>query len=425
MANVFAEYDQNTKPGPEFVGSEALPADAPTSYPLKAIAYYLPQFHAIRENDEWWGKGFTEWTNVTKALPRYVGHKQPKLPADLGFYNLAEAETLRRQAELIKRSGVYGLCIHDYWFDGRKVLETPLRLLLDTPDIDIRFCLNWANENWTRHWDGTENDVLLEQRYESANPTAYAHSILPAVRDKRYIRIDGRPLIMVYRVDIIPNAARTFDSWREMFVREGEQNPYLVMAQSFWNTDPRPYGMDAAAGFPPHNVPVFDINDRNHLSLLDRGFEGHTRSYAHLREQTLAKKPTDYRLFPGVCPGWDNEARRPRRGVSFYNSGPGAFQDWLWDAAAYAMKAPEAERMVFINAWNEWAEGAVIEPDRHYGFANLAAVRAVIDGIGGKQRPRRTAATPEPTRTSPLNFARNAPVRVAAKLRRRLSPTTG
>lgn len=422
MADVFAEYDQNTRPGPEFVGAGALPPDAPQSYPLKTIAYYLPQFHAIRENDEWWGNGFTEWTNVTKALPRYVGHKQPKLPADLGFYDLSEADALRRQAELIKRSGVYGLCIHDYWFDGRKLLETPLTLLLENPDIDIRFCLNWANENWTRRWDGMESDVLMQQRYDSADPAAYARSILPAVRDKRYIRIDGRPLIMVYRVDIIPDAAAIFDSWREMFLREGEQNPYLVMAQSFGSRDPRQYGMDAAAGFPPHNVPTFDFNERNRLSLLDRRFDGHARSYAFLRDQTLANQPTDYRLFPGVCPGWDNEARKPGRGLSFYNSGPAAFQEWLWDAATYAMKAPDAERIVFINAWNEWAEGAVLEPDRHYGFANLAAVRAVVDGIRSGQKPEPTSIPHASTRPSALNIARNVPARVAVKWRRRSRP---
>lgn len=403
----FAQYERNTQPGPNFVGRDVLPERAPTSWPIKPIAYYLPQFHAIPENDLWWGAGFTEWTNVTKAAPRYSGHLQPKLPADLGFYNLAQVDALRRQAELVQRSGVYGLCIHDYWFDGRKVLETPLKLILANPDIDIRFCLNWANENWSRRWDGGDHDILLGQKYDPVKLDGYAHSILPAVRDPRYIRIDGRPLIMIYRPGLAPNGPAMFESWRNLFRREGEGDPYLVMAQAFDDYDPRPYGLDAAAGFPPHNGGSSLPNKRHFLRLLDPLFEGFAASYSDLASRTLENNSADYRLFPGVCPSWDNEARNPRKGRSFFNANPVAFEDWLYRAGKRAQAAPPAERLVFVNAWNEWAEGAVLEPDRHNGFANLVAVRRALERLDDAYCEAGGAPSREPpplTRPSALNL---------------------
>lgn len=424
MASVFKQYEINTSPGPEFKSADQLAGQPPAIYPVKPIAFYLPQFHAIAENDAWWGKGFTEWTNVTKAMPRYVGHRQPRLPSDLGFYDLSKVDVLRRQAELVRRSGVYGLCIHDYWFDGRKVLETPLKLLLENPDIDLRFCLNWANENWTRRWDGSESDILLEQRYDPANKDGYARSILPAVRDPRYIRVNGRPLILVYRPSLFPEAAAMFESWRAFFRKEGEGDPYLVMVNSFDDCDPRPYGLDAAAGFPPHNSGMWDRNDRHRLKWLDPHYVGHARSYASLAEGALRHQPSDYRQFPGVAPSWDNEARKPRRGVSFYNAGPAAFESWLYTAATRAAAAPEAERFVFINAWNEWAEGAVLEPDRHHGYANLIAVRNVIDRLAGEHHKvdkSEGRAYPAATRLSTFNLMRNAPIHLVRRIKARFT----
>lgn len=423
MINFFKQYDANTKRGPNFVGEETLPDLPPEAHVVKPIAFYLPQFHAIAENDSWWGKGFTEWTNVTKALPRYVGHRQPRLPANLGFYDLSQVQTLRDQAELVRRSGVYGLCIHDYWFGGRKVLETPLRLLLANPDIDLRFCVNWANENWSRRWDGSDHDILLEQTYAPEDRDGYAHSILPAVRDSRYIRVDGRPLVLVYRPSLLPDARGTFESWRELFLKEGVGDPYLVMVQSFDDYDPHPYGLDAAAGFPPHNANTWDINERNRLRLLDPAFEGHTRSYSYLAARMLQNHSSNYPLFPGVCPSWDNEARKPGRGTSFYNANPAAFENWLHQAAAQAPYAPGGDRFVFINAWNEWAEGAVLEPDRHYGFANLVAVRRVVDRLSDSQLEAKPADEESWATTHPsaLNLIRNLPRRIIHRAKRKVA----
>jgi lipopolysaccharide biosynthesis protein len=421
MRDFYRQYDRNVGRGPHYLGAEHLPADPPASWPVKPIAFYLPQFHAIPENSAWHGPGFTEWTNVTKAVPRYEGHLQPRLPADLGFYDLSNPDTLRRQAELVRRGGLYGLCIHDYWFGGRKVLETPLELLLANPDIDLRFCLNWANENWSRRWDGSEHDILLEQRYDPDDREGYARSVLPAVRDPRYIRLGGRPLLLIYRPSLLPEPRATFDSWRALFRREGLGDPYLAMVQSFEDYDPRPYGLDGAVGFPPHNAGTWDeaLNERDRVRWLDVDMLGHVRPYPDLAARMLRNDPDEFRLFPGVCPSWDNEARKPRRGTSFYDATPAAFEEWLFQAATRAADAPADERLVFINAWNEWAEGAILEPDRHNGHANLVAIRRVLDRLARGERAEvgaPVARGPGEVRPSKTNLYRNKITRRARRL---------
>ena len=382
MQKFYEAFAFNTKKGPEFEDESALAPNGPENTAVRMIAYYLPQFHAIPENDQWWGTGFTEWTNVTKALPRYVGHRQPKLPTDLGFYDLSQLEIIKRQATLARRAGITAFCIHDYWFAGRKLLHTPLELILSDPSIDIQFCLNWANESWSRRWDGSENELLIEQTYDPQDLVGYVRSILPALRDPRYLKVNGRPLIMVYRPSVIPNPKEVFAAWRSFLMAEGVGDPYLVMAQVFDDNDPRPYGLDAAAGFPPHNSGWMSRNDRAHLQLLDRHFKGHARSYAEIAAEALNRPDAEYQQFLGVMPGWDNEARKPGRGTSFYGATPARYAAWLHGAAEKAVRAKNPdERLVFINAWNEWAEGAILEPDRHNGFAFLVKTRAVVDAI--------------------------------------------
>ena len=371
----------NTAPGPSY---EADNPDLviPTPVPVRLIAYYLPQFHPIPENDEWWGKGFTEWTNVTKAVPRYVGHHQPRLPGGLGFYDLRLADTLHEQAELARRHGIAGFCIHVYWFAGRRLLETPLEMLLRHPDIDLPFCLNWANEPWSRVWDGSDRRMLIEQKHSPEDDIAFARTIEPALADARYIRVDGRPLLMLYRPGLLPDAAATVDRWREHFTRNGFGDPYIVMPQAFGDLDPTVYGMDAAAGFPPHphgwDLPP--LNDG--LTLLDPEFGGRVLSYDALAEIAAMQPQPNFTLFPGVCPGWDNEARRAGRGTGFVGSSPRKYGAWLERACRRALRAPHPdERVVFINAWNEWAEGAYLEPDRHYGYAYLRETARTLNRL--------------------------------------------
>jgi lipopolysaccharide biosynthesis protein len=384
VPKLYEQYQFNVEEGPWFKDAVGLPNSFVDKAPIRFIAYYLPQFHPIRENDEWWGTGFTDWNNVAKALPRYVGHQQPRLPMDLGFYDLRQADALRQQAGLAKRAGIYGFCIHDYWFSGHKVLETPLRILLDNPDIDLRFCLNWANESWSRTWDGKESNVLLRQKYAAGDDEAYARSILEAVKDPRYIRIGNRPLVMFYRPSFAPDGNATVAAWRKVFKAEGVGDPYVVMAQTF-DEDPGKYGMDAAAGFPPHGGGWDLPNDRDWTELLDPRFSGNVVSFEALARTMLANIPKDYLLLPGVCPGWDNEARRTGRGFSFYGATPAAYGAWLKAASRQIMQstAKADERIVFINAWNEWAEGAYLEPDRHSGFAYLIETRRVAEDLGG------------------------------------------
>lgn len=424
MRRFFAQHAFNVSCGPSYKGEDALPRDVPSNPAARVIAYYLPQFHAVPENDLWWGAGFTEWTNVTKSVPRYAGHLQPRLPADLGFYDLTSADVLRRQATLARRAGIHGFCIHNYWFGGRRILETPLHNLLAAPDIDLPFCLNWANENWTRRWDGQEHDVLLEQRYDPADPVAYLRDMLPALRDPRYIRIEGRPLVMVYRPGAIPNIVGMSRAWRNYLKAEGLGDPYLVVPQVFGAQDPRDFGFDAASGFPPHNSNWFDVNDRDRMRLFDSGFQGHVRSYTSVRDSMLAHAGDGFVLHPGVMPGWDNEARKPGRGAGFYGADPHLYGGWLAEAVARAAREPAPDaRLVFVNAWNEWAEGAILEPDRHFGFAFLAETRRVLDAVATGEAPRQGIAAPINPRAHPLAAGprvANLIVNKARKARRRL-----
>ena len=384
MSEIVRLHQHNVNRGPLHEGESGLPTLQPVSPKVRLIAFYLPQFHTFAENDAWWGKGFTEWTNTSKAIPRFQGHYQPRLPADLGFYDLSQPEVLRKQAALAKRAGIHGFCIHNYWFSGRTVMETPLEALLADRSIDLPFCLNWANESWSRRWDGAEHDILLAQEYAPGDAEAYAAYLLRAIADPRYIRIDGRPLVMVYRPDAMPDAQNVMDIWRRCFLAAGEKEPYLVMVRSFGSSDPRPHGIEAAAVFPPHRPGPQLTNEKRWVKLYDRNYYGRPVRYENVAADALAQQSDDYLLFPAVVPNWDNEARKPGKGYSLFGSTPAAYGAWLEAACLQAMAREKAdERIVFVNAWNEWAEGAYLEPDRHFGFAYLNETRRVIDRLSG------------------------------------------
>ncbi len=351
-----------------------LPDPAPHE-PVRAIAFFLPQYHPIPENDLWWGKGFTEWTNVSKAQPNFDGHYQPHLPTDLGFYDLRLEEVRQAQAELAKAYGVYGFCYYYYWFAGRRLLTRPMDEMLSSGKPDMPFCVCWANENWTRTWDGQASQILLAQQHSAEDDLAFIDSLIPALRDQRYIRIDGRPLLLVYRVNLLPDAQGTAERWRARCREIGIGELYLAAVDSFLDVPPTSLGFDGAVEFPPHGMGV-------PVSAPPRtrsGFRGLCYSYPATRDRYLAKSWPEHDWFRGVMPAWDNTARRQDTPHVFLDSSPDAYQLWLQTIADQTRQHHRGDkRLVFINAWNEWAEGNHLEPDRRYGHAWLAATAAAL-----------------------------------------------
>ena len=343
----------------------------------KVLAFYLPQFHPIPENDAWWGRGFTEWSNVTRARPMFDGHVQPILPGELGFYDLRVPEVRERQAELARAAGIHGFCYHHYWFNGRRVLERPLDEVLAGGSPDFPFCVCWANENWTRRWDGLEQEILLEQRHTLASDRRFILDLIPYLEDARYVRVDGRAVVLVYRADLMVNAADTAAVWRDECRRAGLGEIHLC-AVRFRTTDPRPLGFDAAVEFPPHHFPATEITPR--ITGAEPGYRGVVNDYA-AGVRSVIERPTraEYRLYRGVMPSWDNTARRMQDGIVHHGASPELYEAWLRSA----VNQPQAddgirENLVFINAWNEWAEGAVLEPRRDIGDAYLRATARVL-----------------------------------------------
>lgn len=353
--------------------------EAPTSRPpVKAICFYLPQFHPIPENNEWWGEGFTEWTNVRPAKPQFEGHYQPHVPGELGYYNLLNEGVQQRQVELAKLYGLGGFCFYFYWFHGHRLLEDPILRYLADPSLDLPFCLCWANENWSRRWDGSEQDILIAQDHSPQDDLAFIKYISIYLNDSRYIRVGGKPLVLLYRPSLLPDIAETVSLWRDWCRKNGVGEIYLAYTQSFNKNDPKDFGFDAAVEFPPNNSSPREV--RRDGVVFDRDFSGKTYDICSLGEQSSAHPKPDYKFFRSVCPSWDNTARKKSRGTIFCNSSPSVYGRWLKNAVRETIATfPEPdERLVFINAWNEWAEGAHLEPDQKYGYAWLDATRKAL-----------------------------------------------
>lgn len=348
-------------------------ASVPAPPPATMVAFYLPQFHPTPENDAWWGKGFTEWRNVTRALPQFEGHAQPRLPGDLGFYDLRLPDVMREQVAMAKAYAVGAFATYFYWFAGKTLLETPLRQWLDDPSIDFPITLCWANENWSRRWDGRANDVLIGQAHSADDDLAFIKYVAPYLQDPRYLRVGGKPMLMVYRPGLLPNAQATAARWRAWCRENGIGELHLVYVQSFDNVDPATIGFDAAAAFPPNNTSLAPITATHRL--INPSYTGEILDWRQLAKHAMAAADPAYTLYPGINPGWDNEARRSGRGRTYVHATPRAFETWARHAVATARRrAPDAP-LVFVNAWNEWAEGAVLEPDSRLGYAWLGAIR--------------------------------------------------
>lgn len=361
--NQFVEYREN-------------PAIDPV---VKLIAFYLPQFHPFPQNDEWWGKGFTEWTNVTKAFSNYVGHYQPHYPIHNGYYDLRVAEVMEEQARLAKEFGVYGFSYYFYWFAGTILMDKPLEQMLANPKVEMPFCFTWANENWSRRWDGQENDILIAQHHSDADSLEFIRHLIKYFKDERYIKIDGKPLLIIYRASIIPDMEKTALMWRKEIEAHGFPGLYLVCAQSFGIKSPEEFGFDASVEFPPHTVSSTDI--RHELQMSNSDFGGHIFSYDQVVANAVASKEPDYKLFRASMLSWDNTARKQHNSHTFHGFSLLKYKQWLSSITNNVFnnaKYSKDEKLVFVNAWNEWAEGTHLEPDRKFGYGYLQATYDVL-----------------------------------------------
>jgi lipopolysaccharide biosynthesis protein len=346
---------------------------------LKLIAFYLPQYHQIPENDLWWGKGFTEWTNVRRAQQNFAAHDQPRVPADFGYYSLLDTNFQETQAKIAADFGLFGFCYYVYWFAGRRLLEKPLDAMLANPKIRLPFCICWANENWTRRWDGLENDILVSQPHDVENDNRFIVDMEKYLSDERYMTISGRKVVLVYRADIMADAKATTKFWRDHMIKRGLGDPYLI-AVDFYNVDdPAKFGFDALVEFPPHKSLWTQNYYTDHLAMKNPNFRGEIFDYQKVRDMYLARR-FEVPAFRGVMPSWDNTARRQDTPHIFHGSSVESFERWLLTVARQTIVAkPRDERLVFINAWNEWGEGCYLEPDKTNGFGNLEAVRRVVE----------------------------------------------
>lgn len=361
---------------------------------VRLIAFYLPQFHPIAENDEWWGRGFTEWTNVARARPLFRGHQQPHLPADLGFYDLRLPEARQAQADLARQYGVAGFCYYHYWFGGRRLLERPFDEVLASGQPDFPFCLCWANEEWTRTWDGWSGHKLIAQSYSEDDDRAHIRWLARALRDPRYIRVGDKPLVAIYRAHKLPDPRRTAAIWREEARALGVGELYLCRVESFPTErgDPREFGFDAAIEFQPDWANLGRLLHRDKLrralwklGLNRSAYQRHqVYSYPELAERALRKPPAPYPRFPCVTPMWDNSARRASGAGIFAGSTPALYERWLRDTLVRFRPPTPGANLVFVNAWNEWAEGNHLEPCQRWGRAYLEATQRALESGGSR-----------------------------------------
>ncbi|MFH1819228.1 MAG: glycoside hydrolase family 99-like domain-containing protein [Pseudomonadota bacterium] len=352
---------------------------------ISAIAFYLPQFHPIPENDLWWGKGFTEWTNTAKAKPLFQGHYQPHVPADLGFYDLRCAESREAQAKLAKEYGITGFCYYHYWFGGKRILERPFNEVLSSSQPDLPFCLCWANQTWTGIWHGTPNKILVEQTYPGeADYRAHFEALLPAFSDSRYIRVQGKPLFVVYRPSELPDAKAFVRLWTEWAQAAGLPGFYFVGVNHNDKWTPQQDHFDAAIlqKLPPKKPNVPWKYPLLKLRQLRHNFQLTIHRYADIYPTLTRNEQPNHVEFPCAIPNWDNTPRSGLNGLVMQDSTPALFQQHFDACLRNAKRLPEDQQIVFVKSWNEWAEGNHLEPDLRYGHAYLEVVKNALDNPG-------------------------------------------
>lgn len=344
----------------------------------RLIAFYLTQFHPTKENDKWWGKGFTEWTNVTNASQLFDGHLQPHLPSDFGFYDLRVRETRHDQIRVAKQYGIDGFCYHYYWFSGKRILNRPLDEMLADPESDMPFCLCWANENWTRRWDAADHEVLIAQKYLPEDDLNFVKSLVPFFEDKRYICIDGKPFLIVYRPQHLPDPKKSVGIWRDYCRSIGIGEIHVCAALTHGNEDYIRFDFDSGVEFPPHNLRSGNVNSQINFHV---SFHGNVMQYSDIAQSYLKRRYKGARVFKTVFPSWDNTARTKDRALVVLNGVPDNYEYWLSSTLDKQRKSSKGENLVFINAWNEWAEGCHLEPDRWFGHGFLQATLNAKNGL--------------------------------------------
>lgn len=358
----------------------------------RLLAIYLPQFHPIPENDRWWGKGFTDWTNTVKARPLFPGHYQPHLPADLGLYDLRLPEARQAQADLAREYGIYGFCYYHYWFNGSLLLERPLREVLESRKPDFPFCICWANENWTRGWMGAEHEVIMQQEYSESDDRAHIRWLLPYLKDPRYITVRGKPVLIIYRAAMLPDVGKTSAIWQDEARSAGLPGLYLMRVESnFRGETERPPGdgLEASVEFQPRLIDAPSLwwaKSRvvRKMAWLWYG-KNHVSDYKDLAKVALAQPATSAKRYPCVTPGWDNSPRRApngQRSIIWLGSTPELYEYWLRETLRKFRPFGPEEDLVFVNAWNEWAEGNHLEPDQKFGRGYLEATARALKATG-------------------------------------------
>lgn len=366
---------------------------------MKIISFFLPQFHPIPENDFWWGKGFTEWTNVVKAKPRYNNHYQPHIPSELGFYDLRTSETRIDQEKLAFENGLHGFCYYHYWFNGKLVLERPLNEKLKSEEQKLPFCICWANENWTRAWDGQEKNILLEQTYSKNDAIDHINHLVKIISSKIYITIHDKPLILIYRPDLIPDSKNYFKIWREEATKNGLKGLHIAGVQSglvkLSNEQIIECGFDSVIDFQPNReyFPTFSSPKRVLIEFLRRILPNEVFQLIKNNANTMNKidyekmvkivknsynTKKNYTFFPTIFPSWDNTARRKTPTI-IENDDENLFYNWLHEAKVCIENRHDDEKIIFINAWNEWAEGCHLEPDKKNGRKFLKSIKRLVE----------------------------------------------
>lgn len=368
---------------------------------LRHIALHLPQFHPIPENDEWWGKGFTEWTNVTKARPLFEGHYQPHHPADLGYYDLRLEEARDAQARLAQEYGIDGFCYYHYWFNGKRLLERPVDEILSKGKPDFPFMLCWANDNWTRRWDGLDQEVLITHEYSPEDDVEHMRHLIEYFQDPRYIKVNNKPVFVLYKTFFLPDPEATAKRWRAVAAELGIELYLCHMVFGYnqeWNRLVK--GFDAAIDFEPFGIrredglaKVNNIFNKKRISLFKKVSnriigrknyikipnEYNLHEYSSMFQNLKSLNKINFKLFPSIVPGWDNSPRRkfnPR--LILHESTPKKYGEWLKKVIDDFTPYSTEENFIFINAWNEWAEGNHLEPCLKWGRSYLEETQNIL-----------------------------------------------